>query len=796
MGAGSAPLPLCAVVPPSFHTGPLCAVPHLPSSHPTLSAPRSLFNNDGDEIFSFTGRYANGYRSGKGVYESKLTGVKMEGLFKQDVLIEGTFTSAHPPPKGASPLASYVGVGRDGVPGDGAGSTVKGEAYYHDGTHFVGEFVNGQRCGMGRAKPFDALKMVFFDGEWSQDMPHGSTGSAEWTDGSTYSGPWCQGKPHGDDGVLTNASGSTLSGTFVDGILVDGTVTHKKMPPQMGADGKAKPLSSPEKEPQLISFTGKQHHGTPGEAGAAEPTPGCAEYADGFKYTGGFLAGARCGQGRAERFLRLNMRSYEGACCVCARACACKLCGRALCALACVHRVPCSTPRPSLANQSQTMPGTWDKNLPHGEGAALFLDDGTYAGSWAGGKQHGKGSATWKDGSRYDGMWAGGKMHGVGLQKSMNGLTLEGIFKDGLLVEGVVRSPPSSPTNSKRAHGGTVYNGTLVNGRFHGQGTLAVLLPMASYPATPANAAAAPRTVYRGGFHDGAATGVGIITFASGAEYTGGVVDGVPSGEGKLSLPPSVTYFGGVVPGIWTPQWVGDAQSSAEPEYASYNPGDINVPAAQSALEAMGVLKLPIHGLSTTSLAIPGALSPAGAPHDAPLLFPDVGTSPWALTPSPGFQPDSPKCATPNDKLVRVSKLTVRVVASFWSAGSPSLAVAYETHGGVVFRGFLHPKGRLVGGWPHAAIGVLRMTKEKPGASGALRVMQETGCFHRGLLHSPHGLRSYMSKDGEERSKYGEWKEGKYSPTMAKWLTYARKRTFIVTAKDVLLQALDAVSRM
>lgn len=204
------------------------------------------------------------------------------------------------------------------------------------------------------------------------------------------------------------------------------------------------------------------------------------------------------------------------------------------------------------------------------------------------------------------------------------------------------------------------------------------------------------------------------------------------------------------------------------------------------------MLELPAHGLAT-ALAAPVPLGPEAGAARA-LKFPDVATAPWALVPSPGCGPDSPK--TDGHTGLRAARLAVRVIAAEWRAGLPTAAVAYETHGGATFRGFLLPEaGGLAHGWPTGAFGVLRMSKLKPGVGGAPRVVQEAGFFSCGLLHGVYGLRSYPSKSGEERSKYGGWKMGGYAPSFGKRLHYMRERTFAAKPRDALTKSLGSMAR-
>jgi hypothetical protein len=69
-----------------------------------------MLGPDGEAIFNYSGKYVNGVRCGQGTMEFPLTGVTLTGRWKDDKLVEGTFTSPRAPPEGESPIRTYTGA--------------------------------------------------------------------------------------------------------------------------------------------------------------------------------------------------------------------------------------------------------------------------------------------------------------------------------------------------------------------------------------------------------------------------------------------------------------------------------------------------------------------------------------------------------------------------------------------------------------------------------------------------------------------------------------------------------------
>ena len=79
--------------------------------------------------------------------------------------------------------------------------------------------------------------------------------------------------------------------------------------------------------------------------------------------------------------------------------------------------------------------GEWKDGLQHGQGTYSYPDGNKYVGEWKDGKWHGQGTATYANGDKYVGGWKNGLPHGYGTMTNFDGRTVQGIFKDGELIE-------------------------------------------------------------------------------------------------------------------------------------------------------------------------------------------------------------------------------------------------------------------------------------------------------------------------------------------------------------------------
>lgn len=113
----------------------------------------------------------------------------------------------------------------------------KGKYIYNNGYIYEGDFVGGNRSGLGI---LTSPNGDFYEGMWANDQFNGQ-GTYKWADGSKYTGEWKNGVQDGygiffytngdkytgyfrnnkfnGKGKYTWADGSSQEGTYVDGVL-------------------------------------------------------------------------------------------------------------------------------------------------------------------------------------------------------------------------------------------------------------------------------------------------------------------------------------------------------------------------------------------------------------------------------------------------------------------------------------------------------------------------------------------------------------------------------------------------
>jgi len=86
--------------------------------------------------------------------------------------------------------------------------------------------------------------------------------------------------------------------------------------------------------------------------------------------------------------------------------------------------------------------GEWKDNLFHGQGIHISYDNperflSKYEGEWKNGQRHGQGTVTMKNVNKYKyiGEWKDNAPHGQGTWMYADGKIIQGIFKDGVLIE-------------------------------------------------------------------------------------------------------------------------------------------------------------------------------------------------------------------------------------------------------------------------------------------------------------------------------------------------------------------------
>lgn len=144
-------------------------------------------------------------------------------------------------------------------------------------------------------------------------------------------------------------------------------------------------------------------------------------------------------------------------------------------------------------------------------GKTRKLDDSSVvAGDIRKGKVNGVGTRTYANGSVYEGLFDGFIPHGMGKITNPDGSTLEGEFREGTLIEGLLHMA-----------NGEIYEGQLRGHLGNGRGTY-------TWPSG---------TFYVGEFENGKLHGHGVMTLDNGFVMDGEFRDGLVNGHGRLTSP-------------------------------------------------------------------------------------------------------------------------------------------------------------------------------------------------------------------------------------------------------------------
>jgi hypothetical protein len=498
----------------------------------------------------YTGQAVKGKREGRGTITYP-DGRVVEGVFVNNVLVTGRMTS----PDGSKYDGDFVNdkfdghgrrTDRSGITFEGGfnnGGEVFGTLTYPSGrkvevdlrgvverrtgpavlldlddSRTTGHLVNGSLQGPGARTWADGATFEgsFKDGDMAEgtyryangdvytgalkDGLRDGKGVLVKSNGDRFDGMWRQGGFDGD-GVAAFRSGVTWTGTFDNGRLVKGT--------RADANGNSTPVES---MPRLSKLSGQ----------------GMETTVSGDRYEGGFVNGLRDGHGT---LVRDDGKRFDG-----------------------------SFSKDVLVSGTMITPDGWryeggfDSNLaPHGTGVMHSPNGGQYEGpfnkgayegkgryryasgrvlegEWIGGKfaigtatepdgttrdvdmrmvaarRSGKGATVNSDGDRYEGEFKDGSFHGIGHLKTNRNTEYTGEFANGLLVKGLVKLAA-----------GSVYEGTLVNGKYDGYGT---------YRSDNGE-------TYEGEYKAGRRHGFGTYRWPSGDYYEGRYDNGVESGKGK-----------------------------------------------------------------------------------------------------------------------------------------------------------------------------------------------------------------------------------------------------------------------
>lgn len=180
-------------------------------------------------------------------------------------------------------------------------------------------------------------------------------------------------------------------------------------------------------------------------------------------------------------------------------------------------------------SEEATYRGSWRDGKQHGIGTMEYKGIATYTGGWMNGLKQGQGSMAWISGSTYDGWWMAGAPHGEGIFTWTNRDSYTGSFSEGLKSGHGLFKWASGATytgdwaKDKPGGNGTYdsateyYEGTWLDGFFHGQGTFSEKLT---------------GRMYEGTWSAGQREGTGTCRYPDASEYTGVWKKGKRDGKG------------------------------------------------------------------------------------------------------------------------------------------------------------------------------------------------------------------------------------------------------------------------
>jgi hypothetical protein len=183
--------------------------------------------------------------------------------------------------------------------------------------------------------------------------------------------------------------------------------------------------------------------------------------------------------------------------------------------------------------------GQFVNDKPCGKGCATSVSGDVYMGGWLNGKRHGAGEVQYSDGSFFCGTFKNGKKEGRGVLTFKSLDSVEGLWKDGALIEAIIRCKTY------------IYEGEVANFKPHGRGRMIFLVPMvpAEAPAAPAAEEGHPHQqhplhqqmqqgdTYSGEWCDGLMHGHGVYHFCENNSYYEGAFQGnLLHGHGRLSV--------------------------------------------------------------------------------------------------------------------------------------------------------------------------------------------------------------------------------------------------------------------
>jgi len=368
-----------------------------------------------------------------------------------------------------------------------------------DGRRYKGEWVEAEPTGYGRIDYVDGSSYqgvhkklvrdgrglmtyiphkVVYEGEWSNNLPHGF-GKLIMAGHGRYEGQWSMGSFHGTGlmvwgavEVLETESSATASGVSAS--------DDESSPPTTDSKDERERL----REMVKSGAAGVDRYDGEWVAGLRHGT-GKMEHANGDVYVGEWQRDRKHGKGK---WISANsVDFYDGQ-----------------------WREDRREGNGEAAfGTKETYIGSWVDNLPEGRGKRVYADKSVYEGEFVAGLREGTGKETLANGDQYEGSYKRDSYAGEGVLRFADGSVYEGCFASGA-YEGEGKMTASS---------GIVYHGGWHHGLYFGKGIL--ILPSGEH--------------YEGSFLKGRRNGDGEARYPNGDLYIGQWRGGLRHGHGSFT---------------------------------------------------------------------------------------------------------------------------------------------------------------------------------------------------------------------------------------------------------------------
>jgi hypothetical protein len=348
----------------------------------------SCYYSDGSK---YQGQWVDGYPQGQGV-KILADGTEIRGEWLKGKLQEPPAPEPEEKPEGIvaeqpdeKPAAQPEPPAKEMQTGCVSGDCRNGKGIYiyPSGAIYIGEFKDGEIHGIGACHYSDGSK---YQGEWVSRYPEGR-GTKIFPDGTKWTGNWRRGQPIDENGDI------------IENLFPDKELAAEEANIQSGC-----------------------------VEGDCESGQGTYAYPDGSKYEGRFRSGKPHGKGtffyidgdRYEGMFSNGLKSGEG---VLYRADGDQLAG--------IWKGGEYVGKTELVEARQY--GCLEGNCENGRGVFVFKEDGSkYTGSFQDNLPNGEGVMEFANGEKYTGQWVDGNFDGKGTLQLMDGTEVAGYWLNGV----------------------------------------------------------------------------------------------------------------------------------------------------------------------------------------------------------------------------------------------------------------------------------------------------------------------------------------------------------------------------